>query len=156
MTSRTTTPTKEKHKTLLGKDPTPTQLCLYANFPEFRGFSDRTLDPEKLEAVLVLGLTFGTVRDRVFVLAPVAHENWVMEQFNAVCDRVFEVCKREKNRLHISKVYGLMFQKLVVMGRLLQLEHEPSHWVSFGFAVDEELPAWMGSHLLVGGSSSSK
>jgi hypothetical protein len=154
MTSRTTTPTNEKHKTLLGKDPTPTQCRLYANFPEFRGFSDRALDPEKLEAVLVLGLTFGTVRDRVLVLAPVVHEDWVMAQFNSVCDRVFEVCKREKHRAHIAKVYGLMFQKLVVMGRLLQLVDEPSHWLSFGFSVDEELPAWMGSHLLVGSSSS--
>jgi hypothetical protein len=148
MSSRTVTPLAAKHRTLLGKEPTAIQEQLYTRFPEFRGFSDRDLDSDKLEAVIVLGLLYGTVTEKVFVLAPVAHERWVLDHFNAVCDRVFEGCKKEKNRAHIAKVYGLMFKKLMLTGRLLQFQDEPTHWVSFGFAVGDVLPDWMGSRLL--------
>jgi len=146
----TSSPNSERHRTLLGKEPTETQVQLYSRFPEFRGFSDQTLDPEILEAIVILGLTFGTVQERVFVLAPVVHENWVLAEFNKVTDLVFNEVKKHPNRAGVAKAYGMMFKKLALMGRLLQFKEEPARWVSFGFSAEDPIPDWMPPRLLVG------
>jgi len=138
----------ERHRTLLGKEPTGIQVRLYENFPTFRGFSDKTLNPEVLEAVIVLGLTFGTAQDRVFVLAPVAHEDWVLEEFNKVTDLVFNECKKHPHRARVAKAYGTLFKKMAIMGRLLQFKEEPVRWVSFGFSAEDPIPEWMPQRLL--------
>ena len=148
MSSSATTPFAIRHSLLLGKEPTATQMRLYSQFPEFRGFSDRTLDTEKLEAIVVLGLTFGPVPHRVHLLAPVAHEDWVIDAINKVTDQVFEACKKQKNPVAFARGCGEMFKKLALMGRLLQIPAEPERWVSFGFAVEDPLPPWMPRRLL--------
>jgi hypothetical protein len=148
MTSKSNSTNAASHRILLGKDPTETQIRLYENFPAFRGFSDKTLNPEVLEATIVLGLTFGLARDRVFVLAPVAHEDWVLAEFNKVTDLVFNECKKNPNRVRIAEGYGRLFKKLAIMGRLLQFKEEPVRWVSFGFSAEDPIPEWMPQRLL--------
>lgn len=140
-------PLYKKHEFLLGKKATAKQASFYNKFPEFRGLSDRSLDPEILEAVLISALMFGTVRDRVCILAPLAHENWVLEQFNKTADIVFEICKKQQDKVAVAKSYSLLFKKIVILGKILQIP-EPSHWVSFGFAVSDPIPPWVEFRLL--------
>lgn len=149
MPESTTTPFLTRHSLLLGKEPTDTQLKLYAKFPEFRGFSDRALDSEKLEALVVIGLTFGIVNQRVFLFAPVAHETWVIDEINRITDQVFEACRKQRNPVVFARACGELFKKIVILGRLLQLHEEPERWISFGFVADDVLPAWMPKRLLV-------
>jgi hypothetical protein len=153
MASGTTTPLSERHKILLGKDPTSVQQQLYSRYPEARGFSDRALDSEKLEAAVVSALTTGKATDRVLLLAPVHHEVWVLDGINEVAARMFERCKLQRDPALFAKGLGTLFQKLLVAGRLLQLPSEPPHWISFGFATEDPLPEWMAGRLIDQSSS---
>ncbi len=145
----------DKHRVILGKEPTPTQLELYTRYPAYRGFSDRTLNAEKLEAVILLALVSGGINERVLCCAPVAHENWVVAQFNEVATTAFNHCKTLPNKLVIANAYAKLFSKVAIIGRLLQITDEPSHWVSFGFSKDDPLPEWMPKRLIDQPSSSS-
>jgi hypothetical protein len=141
------TPLSKKHQTLLGKKPTKKQLLFYKRFPEFRGISDKSLDPEILEALFVAALTSGKGRDRAYILAPVAHEAWVMEQFNKTADIMFAGCKKWPNPVKIAKGYGQMLKKIMIVGRLLQIPEEPPYWVSFGFTLNDPIPDWVKDRL---------
>jgi hypothetical protein len=142
------TPTTRHHCTILGKDPSEKQTLFYANFPTFRGFSDQTLDPEILEAIIITALTFGAAQDRVFLLAPVAHEDWVLEEFNKVTDLIFNKLKKSPDQVKMATFYGVLFKKIAIMGRLLQFKGEPARWVSFGFSAEDPIPEWMSPKLL--------
>lgn len=148
MASSTTTPLGERHKILLGKDPTPAQLELYSRYPDVRGFSERSLDVEKLEAAVVAGLTSGKPTDRVLLLAPVAHEVWVLDGINSIAAVMFERAKQQRDPVAFAKGLSTLFQKLVVLGRLLQITTEPEHWVSFGFSKEDPLPEWMPAKMI--------
>jgi hypothetical protein len=140
-----------QHRTVLGKEATAEQVRLYSKFPEFRGFSDRTLDLEKFEATVLLALMAGAKAERVIFCAPQAHESWVIAQFNDVASIVFDGCKKVENkqkRVAIAKLYSSLFSKISITGRLLQLPAEPAHWMSFGFAVDDPIPEWVSNRLL--------
>ena len=132
-----------QHQLVLGKDPTASQVTFYEKTPGFRGLSDRSLDFEQLEATLILGLFSGTINDRVLMFAPVAHEAWVLEGFNTVISTIFEQCKKSEKAMARAKGYQTLFSKIALTGRLLQLETEPPHWVSFGFSKEDPLPEWM-------------
>lgn len=140
----------EFHEMVLGTAPTAEQVRLYNQFPDFRGISDRTQDPEVAEAVLLLALRTGTAQDRVFVLAPQSHEEWLLARCEAMAMTCFDGCRKYPPSRAKELIYGYtcLFQKLKMTGRLLQLREEPQHWVSFGFAVDDLLPAWMSNRLL--------
>ena len=142
------TPIIRTHRILLGKKATQKQCQFYKNFPTFRGMSDQSLDPEILEAVLMASLTFGTAKDRVYFFAPLAHEKWVLEQINGVINIVFDRCRTWTNGGGIAKRFGVLFKKLVIMGRLLQIEKEPQRWVSFGFSKEDPVPEWVVPRLL--------
>lgn len=102
------------------------------------------------EAVLLLALRSGTASDRIIVLAPLTQEGWLLEQCERMAMTCFEGCKKYPSRVK-ELVYGYtrLFQKLKMTGRLLQLQEEPQHWVSFGFAVDDPLPEWVTNRLLL-------
>lgn len=142
--------TTEWHRIVLGTEPTAGQLRLYNQWPDFRGISDRTPDPKVAEATILLALRSGSASDRVLVLAPLAQEEWLLKQIESMAINCFERCKGNPSRAKdlISK-FTLLFKKLAMTGRLLQLEEEPQHWVSFGFSVDDALPSWMPPRLLV-------
>jgi len=146
--ARLTTP--EFHQIVLGTEPTAEQLRLYNQFPDFRGISDRAQEPKVAEAVLLLALRSGTAADRVLVLAPLAQEEWLLKQCETMAIGCFEGCKKYPSRVE-ELVYGYkqLFKKLMMTGRLLQLQEEPEHWVSFGFTVDDILPSWMTNRLLL-------
>lgn len=148
MGSPSPTPTSGKHYALLGKEPTEAQVRLYENFPEYRGISDRSLDPEVMEAIVVQALVTGTVKDRVFIYAPPAHEAWVMQQFDSIASVIFEIVKTTPFPKKYAMAYGMMFQKIAFMGRVLQVPSEPAHWLSFGFVKSDPVPDWLKDRLL--------
>ena len=135
----------ERHRVILGKEPTPEQVRLYTKFPEFRGFSGLELDEERAEATILLALTFGTRQDRVLFCAPSAHEDWVVGQFNKAADLAFAHCKTLNNKVVIAQFYRDLFAKVLLVGNLLP--SEPTHWVAFGFLKDPT-PDWMSKRLL--------
>jgi hypothetical protein len=139
----------QKHLTLLDKKATKKQTYFYSRFPEYRGVSDRSLDAELLEAVLIAALTFGTYDDRVCVFAPIVHESWVLDQFNQIAGIIFGTCYKAPDKVKVAEGYKRMFKKILLAGKFLQLPEEPSHWVSFGFAVDDPIPEWMQKRLLL-------
>ena len=145
MASPTTTPTSAKHRILLGKEETEKQSQLYVQYPQLRGFSDDSLNAEVLEAIVVLALTAG--KDRVLLLAPPAHSEWVLQEFEKVTDVIFSVCKTHPNPGRIAQGYGKLFEKVAIAGRVLQMD-EPGHWVSFGFKKADPVPEWLSSRLL--------
>ena len=139
----------QRHKTLLGTEPTAKQLQLYEVYPTYRGLSDPSLNSDVLEAVLISALTSGSVQDRVLVFAPPKHETWVIDGFNRTADALFERCKDERNAVRVAKGFQLLLNKLLLTGRVHQLKAEPEHWAAFGFSVDDAIPEWLASKLRV-------
>jgi hypothetical protein len=141
--------TIEWHRIILGTEPTAEQMRLYNAYPEYKGISDRAQDPDMAKSAILLALRSGTGTDQVLVLAPQAQEDWLLKQCETVAITCFESCKKYPTRAKdLIKGYTRLFQKLKMTGRLLQLEEEPPHWVSFGFSVDDALPPWMPGKLL--------
>jgi hypothetical protein len=140
----------EAHQRVLGRASSADQDKLYTSWPEFRGFSDRTADVVRAEAVILAALMSGIGTDRVLILVSRDQEEWLLKQCEAAAIACFEGCKKYPSRVK-ELVYGYtrLFQKLKMTGRLLQLQEEPPHWVSFGFTVDDPLPAWMTNRLLL-------
>ena len=137
------------HARILGKEPTSEQLEFYAKFPTFLGFSDRSLNSERLEAVILKALLIKPLEDRVVMFAPVAHEEWVLEKYNSLANTVFNVCKGLRgSKVPLAQFYSKSFQRIAITGRLLQLPGEPKHWVSFGFSVEDPIPEWMSKRLI--------
>ena len=134
---------------MLGKEATFKQLRLYSKFPKFRGFSDKSLDPYNLEAVLVSALLFGDYNERVIVLAPPNHESWVFDQLDQITRTIFKGCKKDTDPVRSAKGYAALFKKIAVFGRPLQFREEPPYWVSFGFVVKDPIPSWMKRRLLI-------
>jgi len=142
------TPLRVKHRTLLDKEATEKQQEFYNKFPSFRGVSNQSLDSELLEAVIVAALTFGTVNDRVFVFAPPANEAWMLDQFSKIADVVFAGCMKWPDRAYVARGYGLMFNKVSIIGRPM-FEKEPERWLAFGCTKDDLLlPEWVAPRLL--------
>lgn len=139
----------EVHEIMLNRAPTADQERLYTRWPEFKGFSDREANAERAEAVLVAGLMSGRGAEHVLVLAPQAQEEWLLKQCEKMALATFEGCKKYPSRVR-ELVYGYtrLFEKLKMTGRLLQLQEEPQHWVSFGFTADDLLPSWIPNRLL--------
>lgn len=142
------TPNTKRHETLLGKEATKRQRHFYEKFPEFRGISDSSLDPEILEAVLISALTFGAAQDRIYFFAPLAHEEWVLKQFNQIADVIFERCKKWSKPVDKAKGIAMLFKKIVIIGKLPQIPSEPKCWVSFGFTTQDFIPEWMEPKLM--------
>lgn len=143
-------PCEQWHRTLLGQEPTEAQSKLYDSYPKYRGIADRTLDPKIAEAILILALQSGVAQDKVLVLAPLAHEKWMLAQFDQLVDRAFAVCKQyPQHARQMVTGYAQLFKKVQLTGRLLQLTREPQYWVSFGFSTEDPLPEWMPQRLLI-------
>lgn len=143
-------PLTEAHWRILGRSPNEDQARLYTSWPKFRGFSDRNLCPARAEAVIIAALMQGKGAERVFLLVPQGQEDWLLQQCDATATATFEGCKRYPKRAK-ELIYGYtcLFKTLTMTGRLLQLQNEPEHWVSFGFSADDLLPPWMTNRLLL-------
>ena len=136
------------HHTILSAEPSQEQMKLYDAWPNFRGFSDRSLDPAVVEAVIILALRSGKAEDRVLLLAPAEIEGWVLERFESLALRCFEGHRSRENAAEMINGFTRLFRKIVLTGRVLQLQEEPLYWMSFGFCEVDPLPSWMAGRLL--------
>lgn len=135
------------HSQVIGAQPSADQESLYRVFPDFRGYSDTSLNTDRFDAVVLVALSVAAKNDAVVVFAPTAHEKWVVSQFNDLADRIFTQCKAiggaKAKRVQLAKAYETMFNRIQLTGRLLQVPKEPPHWLSFGFVASGPLPEWM-------------
>lgn len=138
-------PVHEWHRVLLSTPPTPRQQALYQQFPVFRGYNCADQHSELLEAVTILALRSGSIDNKPLILAPIAMEGWVLAGIEEIAMRIFHRCKSSPK---LVKGYSLLFNKLLLTSRVLQLKGEPQHWVSLGFTTSDPLPEWMASKLL--------
>lgn len=146
----------KRHTNLFGDEPTPEQKRLYEAFPHVRGYADKALNVERFQAAVALALAQtkqnAKTTDRVLLLAPAAHEKWVIEQFNVLADRIFSHCKslpwESSKKITLARAYGQMFKHVFIFGKLLQLPEDPKLWTIFGFDKDDPLPAWASARLL--------
>jgi hypothetical protein len=137
------------HVTLLGQEPDEDQRRLYDAFPASLGYSDRTLNEKRFEAVVLLAMALTRWSNRVLLLAPPSQEKWVLEKFDAVVDLLFKRCAQMGgDRVNVAKRYEEMFKRIFIAGKLLQMPEEPAQWVAFGFSTDDVLPEWMPRRLL--------
>lgn len=138
------------HRIVLDTQPTLEQLKLYESWPKFKGISDRSQNVSIAEAVITLALSCGGSTTDVVMLAPQAVEEWMLQQIETVAVRCFEACpKRYPGRAReMINGFTVLFRKVKMTGRLLQMSAEPAHWVSFGFSADDTLPPWMQGRLL--------
>lgn len=143
------TPLAEKHRILLGKNATTKQTHFYENFPQYRGISDSTLDPEILEAIVISALTFGKPKDRVYILAPSVYTPKILDHFDKTVTAILEKCKRYPEPLakRATKGYIILFKKIAIIERRMQNLKEPEYWLSFGFTKNNPIPDWIKSHL---------
>ncbi len=144
------------HQVMLGREPTPIQQRLYDEFPTAVGYSDRTLDAERFQAVTVLTIRRaieakrGPEPHRVLVFIPPAHEAWVLDQFRTFTKDVFAYCKTlSGNRAALAKRWGEHFHQIVIAKRVLQFSDPPPHWMAFGFDREDLIPDWVRSRLIV-------
>ncbi len=140
------------HEHLLAADPTEEQQRLYDVFPSRVGFDDGALNEERFEAIVVGTLFLARTAGKVILCAPPQHEKWVLACYNLVADRIFATCRKmqgtSESRIRVAKIYGDLFKKAFVLGRLLQLEEEPQAWTIFGFSKSDPLPNWVIPKLL--------
>jgi hypothetical protein len=143
---------QKNHSTLFGTEPSVSQKTLYDGFPTTRGYDDASLDAERFTAVVVLTIAQALQGDRVLLLAPLSQEKWVVEQYNAVADRIFTRCKTltgpKESRVALARNYGAMFKRIYIFGRLLQLAEPPKAWASFGFSKADPIPEWVKESLM--------
>jgi hypothetical protein len=144
------------HRVILGREPTPIQQRLYDEFPHAVGYSDRSLNPERFQAVTVLTLVRaieakrGPEPHRVLMFIPPAHEAWVLEQFHTFTKDVFAYCKTlSGNRVALAKMWGGHFHQIVIAKRVLQFSEPPPYWMTFGFDREDLVPDWVRSRLVV-------
>lgn len=142
------TPLTQKHAIIIGRNASDRQLRLYANFPEYRGFSSIDRDRTVLDAILVLALNFGDITNKVTIFVPPLYEKWVLAQLSDLADGIFDRCKKSPNSVAIAKAYAMMFGKIFICGHPLRFEDPPPYWVSFGFTKDASIPKWMQKRLL--------
>jgi hypothetical protein len=137
---------------MLGKEPSNVQAQLYDKWPNFRGISSTAQDSAIAESAFVLAIRSGFADDKVLVLAPPTQEKWLLEQFSAFVDTIFERAKLASDPDTVARTvkgYSKLFHKVVLTGRLLQLHREPQYWVSFGFtSTDKVVPAWVTRRIL--------
>lgn len=138
-------PISEWHRVLLSSAPTPRQQALYQQYPTFCGYNCADQDPELLDAITLLALRAGSIENKPLILAPIAMESWVLQGIEALAVRIFQRCKSSPK---LVKGYSLLFNKLLLTSRVLQLKGEPQHWVSLGFTASHPLPEWMAPKLL--------
>ncbi len=149
---------RQYHVLLLGQEPEPTHLSLYEGFPDSRGFSDRALNVERFEAVLLLGLaqTFkepGQDKpNKTYLFVPATREAWAIKQLEAVARKVFARCK-EKKASQLAVHLGELFQHLMLGSRAIMLPSAPERWAAFGFHRADPIPDWMRDMLLTGDKS---
>lgn len=72
----------------------------------------------------------------------------MLDRFDSLATRCFHGNRGRANAAEMIVGCTKLFRKIVLTGRLLQLREEPSHWMSFGFCVDDVLPSWMAGRLL--------
>jgi len=140
------------HANIIGGSLTEDQKALYSVFPEFRGYSDSGLNAKRLEACVLIALSEAANSDKVLIFAPVAHEKWVIDCHNDLADRIFTRCRSlggdKASRVGLARAYKMLFQRVFITGKLLQIVDPPPHWVSFGFRATDPLPGWMSGKLL--------
>jgi hypothetical protein len=73
----------------------------------------------------------------------------VLDVFNTTAEAIFDRAKTMPNASAIIVGYGILFQKIVIAGRVLQLPTEPPYWLAFGFRVSDPLPDWVRTRLIV-------
>lgn len=143
------TPLATKHQVLFGSEPTPLQRRIYDAFPQYRGISSSEQNPEVMQAIILLALTFGHFSERVYVFAPPMYEAWVLEQFSRAADQILTVCRNNPNSGALARGYGKLFHKVAFTGKVLQFQQDPEKWLACGFAVSDPIPEWMSKALLV-------
>lgn len=140
------------HANIIGDSPTEDQKALYSVFPQSRGYSDSDLNAGRFEACALIALSEAANSDKVLIFAPVAHEKWVIDCHNDLADRIFTRCRSlggdKASRVGLARAYKMLYQRVFITGKLLQMVDPPSHWVSFGFQASDPLPGWMSGRLL--------
>lgn len=141
--------THQWHRGLYSEEPSPDQRRLYRLVTEMRGFSDRALSEARFDAVLVLGLLLGPMEERVVILSPEVHAAWILARIDKVFRALLEKTKLEGGDV-VERIgqFKKLFSRFCMTGKVLRLETEPQHWVSFGFDSNDPLPEWMPERLL--------
>lgn len=139
----------EWQETMLGSVATPDQLRLYQAFDQgFRGLASKEKEPWMVEAATILALRQGSAADKVMMLVPPTHTQWVLDCIDKLAMAVFERRKGSANAPKLIKGYAKLFNKLTMVSRGLAVPVEPPHWVSIGFSDQDVLPPWMVGRLL--------
>jgi len=142
----------DRHRVTLGTQPSKEQERLYAAHSKgVRGYAGHLLDEGRFEATVLMatGEAAGREREKVLLLAPLAQQQWVIDQLNLVANKVFAKCLAVNgDRLKLANYYGGLLRRIYFMGRVLQLQEQPRYWVAFGFDTSDPIPAWMPSRLL--------
>jgi hypothetical protein len=137
-----------RHQLLFGEPPNPDQMRLFAAVPSIRGYSDRTLDEARFKAVVTL-LTAQATTDRAILFAPSVHEKWVVAQFKAAADHIFNRAKTyDGNRVELARYYGKVFKNIFITSRMLQFNEAPKQWMAFGLDREDLIPEWVQAKLL--------
>jgi len=149
------------HATLLGKPPTKIQYLFYDSGK--LGFSDKSLDEERFEAVALLTIR-KTMRtsmkrpERVGMVVPSSHEKWVVSHFNEFHRRMHENFKKMKglreSRFQLTLMMAECFKRVLVGGKgLLQMPEGAVATTSFGWVTEDPLPEWLRQGLFVVGEA---
>jgi hypothetical protein len=140
---------------LLGTEPNAKQRRIYDAYPGTRGLSDRGLDEETFESVLVMALTQTLPRAnsepfKCYFFVPASVEKWAIEQLNVRAKRIFAHLKPLKGERKVlaARQLGSFFHCILMGSRVLQLEQGPERWVAFGFDKTDPIPEWLREGLL--------
>lgn len=137
------------HQYLFHSEPSADQVCLYDQWPTFRGFSDRAKSDSRSDSVITLGLLTGELEDKVLLLAPSALHGWLLGRIERTAYLAMEHGKTEPGDVR-ARMSGFvkLFGRFLLNGRVLQMETEPANWVSYGFNRDDAVPEWLRRALL--------
>jgi len=142
------------HCKLLGKKPTPAQIALYREFPTKRGFSWADHNEEQFEAVFLSALaqTFQgedeTRPHKVYLLVSNSSHEWVSAQVKQLVKAVFDICKQKKDATRARQM-GILLRHMMIGSRVHQMGVEPARWAVYGFSLQDRLPEWVSTALLV-------
>lgn len=135
------------HAWTFKENPTDTQLDLYKEFPDFKGFLEDEQNPEKLRAVFVVCLyqlfVDNAQSERVYLVVPPKIKSWVEDELREYFRSLLKhlpVDKREQYLQRI-KLFGFMY-------RVHQEPEELKRWAAYGFTSSDLLPAWLRGKLL--------
>jgi hypothetical protein len=147
---------QNRHRLILGKEPSETALLLYPRFPGQHGFG---IDEEpcipKFEATVVLALAqaFEDKNVRVVFFVPKNCELWAIDQFKAIAKGMFGRLKAQRNTISkealesASNLFKRVYAQVMIGSE--PTKDAPPYWVAYGFMeFDPQVPYWLREGLL--------